>query len=117
MAFRQEVHMGIISALQAVYDASFQPFQTDGLEGQYLRHVISGDEYVRKAKSHKSAVLRTVNQSQLGFQCNCTRSFSADERTSEVETIFRQQLIQVIPGHATGNSRVSSANSSGVLVA
>ena len=69
------------------------------------------------AERDKRAVLRAVDQPQLGFEHDHAGAFGADQRARHVKSVFRQQFIEVVAGDAPGNSRIPRADQVGVLVA
>src|SRR5262252_9293422 len=51
-------------------------------------------------------MLRTRNQPGLCFEYGDTCAFGPHERTGDIETVFRKQLVEVVAGHASRNSRI-----------
>src|SRR2546429_1143359 len=101
-------------SLERVDNTSLRTFKPDRTEPQYLRNMIGCEERISIAQSNKGAVLRTVNQFQLSFECDCTSTFCSDECACEVESSFRQQFIQVVAGDSPRNLRKALADQAGV---
>ena len=58
-----------------------------------------------------------MNQPRLRFEHRDASAFRADQRARDVETIFRQKLIQIVAGNAARNFRIFFADQIGVFVA
>ena len=62
------------------------------------------------------ALGRTLDEAAGGFE-NCgAGAFGADQRAGDVETIFRQQVIQVVAGDAARDVGEVLADEVGVLI-
>ena len=79
--------------------------------------MIGRGKSVAVAEADQRAVLRALDQPQLGFEHDHARALCADQRARHVESVFRQQLIEVVAGDAPGNFRELRADQAGVLIA
>src|SRR6266853_6749878 len=96
--------------LESVDDAPFKSFQSDRIELQYLWNMISGEERIAISQSDEGAMLGTVYQFQFSFKHDRTGAFCSDQCSRDVESPFRQQLIQVVAGDSSRNFREARAD-------
>src|SRR5713226_2695241 len=97
-------------------EAPFEAFQPDGAKLQQLGYMIRGRKNVRVTEPDQRPVLWAVNQLQLCFQNDRASSFRSDQRSRNVETALRQQLIEVVTRNAPRNFRKSRPDQSRVLL-
>ena len=69
------------------------------------------------AKHEQSACRGTFNKARCCLEYSNTRTFSSNQRSSYIKTIFWQQLIQVVARDAAGNFWESLAYEVGILIA
>ena len=96
--------------MESVDNASFKTFQSDRMELQYLWNMIGCEERIAIPQSNEGAMLGTGDQFQFGFEHDRARTFCSDECARDVESSFRQQLIQVVAGDPSRNLRESRAD-------
>src|SRR5438094_3973857 len=86
------------------------------MELQYLWNMIGCEERIAIPQSNEGAMLGTGDQFQFGFEHDRARTFCSDECARDVESSFRQQLIQVVAGDPSRNLRESRADKSSVVL-
>ena len=116
-ALGNEIETGLIFLAQVVDHGGFKAFEADGAELKNFGDMVGGLEGVRVTEAEQRAVLRTVDQVELGFENRYAGALGADERARDVESVFRQQLIEVVAGDAARNVGEFRADLRGVLVA
>src|SRR5262249_28550715 len=102
---------------QTVDHRAFEAFKADWLDGKNLRDVVGSGKRVAVTEADERAVLRTWNQPGLCLEHCGTCPFSSDKRPSDVEPVFRKQLVEVIARHAPRNVRIFGTDQIGIAVA
>src|SRR6266705_2850017 len=111
-----------------------QPFRVDALPprvldqqiinafepDRFMRHdvgdTISALINVGIRYDEQNALRRTFNQTARCLKHGRTRSFGADQRPRYMETVFRQQIVQVISGNPARDVGIALSNKIAVLV-
>ena len=65
--------------------------------------MIGSDKRVGKSERHQSSMLRAMFQLAVGLQYGDASPFRAHQGAGHIEPVFRQQLIQVVPGNPPRN--------------
>ncbi len=92
------VFEGHLLTAQEVHQQAVESFEPDRFVLQNLRDGIRRDECIGKAEYHELSMLWALHQPHSGFEHRDTGRLGADHRARNVETILRQQLIQVVTG-------------------
>src|SRR5687767_15844114 len=79
--------------------------------------MICGCERVGITEADERAMLWAVDQSQRGAEHDRKRPFGSDQRTRNMESIFRKQLVEVVAGYAAWNLRETAADARGIAIA
>src|SRR5262245_32631277 len=79
--------------------------------------MIGGRVGVGIAEADERSMLRTGNQPRARVGDDDAGAFGADERARHVESVFGEQLIEVVSGNAAGDIWKTTANQIRVLVA
>ena len=82
---------------------AIEAFEADGLVLQHRGYVIGGDEGIGKAEHHQAAVLWAMFERAAGLQHGDARALGAHQRARYIESVFRQQLVQVVARDAAGD--------------
>ncbi len=119
IAVGQEFRAGRLFALAMhVFDDVFlKRLETDGTKFADGRSVISSREQIRVADDQQRAMLGAVHQPRCGAENDDARAFRPDQRARHIETVFREQLIEVVTGHAPRDSRVPLPHQRRVAIA
>ena len=104
-AFGQQQHIvdRQVLAEHVVDHQAVEAFQADGLVLEHCGHVVGGDEGIGKSQHHQPAMLRAMFKRAAGLQHGDARAFRAHQRAGYIESVFRQQLVQVVARDAAGN--------------
>src|SRR5947209_9254598 len=94
-----------------------EAFKADGLKGKDLRDVVRRDERIRESENHETPMLWSGFQLTFGLQDRDTGAFGANQRARNVESVFRQELVEVIAGDAPRNVREALAYEGRVCIA
>ena len=118
-AFRQprDVVEPQAARAQAADDAFVEPLGRNRPERQELRHRIARAIDVGEAEHQQHARRRTLYEFCLRLQRERAGALAADQRARNVETVLRQQLVEVVARHAALDFRKARANQVGVFVA
>src|SRR5437879_5429698 len=109
-AFGKEVQVRRSFPLESVDDAPFKTLQSDRMELQYLWNMVGGEVRIAIPQSDEGAMLGTVDQFQFSFEHDRARTLCSDECARDVESPFRQQLIQIVAGDPSRNLREARAD-------
>ena len=90
---------------QRVGDGIVEAFEADGFVREDLGHVVGCNEGVGKGDADQTPKRRACREPERRLEHGRTRAFAADERTRDVKAVFRQELVQVVAGHAARNAR------------
>ena len=93
-----------------------EAFEADGLVRQDFRDVVGALINVGIGDDEQHALGRTFDQAAGGFEDGGAGSFGADQSAGDVESVFGQQVIQVVAGDAAGDVGELLADEVGVLV-
>ena len=92
-------------------------FKADGLQLQYFGYMIGGDKSIIKAECHQRTIRRIVDQLDLRFKNDNACSFRSHQGPGNVEATLRKKFIQVIPGDAPRDQRITSPNALNIAIA
>ena len=92
------------------------PFQAHGLVLHNLRDMVAGFIHRRIAKNYQRALASLRNQMQLRFQNRHTGSLGAYQGARNIETVFSEQLIEVISRYSSRDLRIFFSDQFGVLI-
>ena len=103
--------------LQAADNAVIKTLGGDRAKGQDFRHRVACAVNVRITEHQHHAFARAMYEFCFCLQRQRACAFGADQRARDVETVFRQQLIEVVTGDAAFKFRVARTHELGVFVA
>src|SRR3984885_3336999 len=99
-----------------VDDDVVETFEADGAVFHDLRNVVSANANVGPSDYTQHARGRALHESAGGFENRRAGAFGADQRTRDVESIFGEQVIEVVTGDAARNVRILAADLVSVAV-
>src|SRR5271156_2371612 len=75
-----------------------EAFEPDRLVFQHKRHMVRRAKWIRKTETHQPPMGRAIRQMKICTKHGYTRALSAHQRSRNMKTALRQQLIEVISG-------------------
>ena len=90
-------------------------FEADGLVRQDCWNGVGALMNIRIADYEQHAFGRAFNQAASGFENRDAGAFGSNQGASDLETVFREKVIQVVAGDAARNLGKALANQIAVL--
>jgi hypothetical protein len=103
--------------LEVFNQDAIKALQSNRLVRHNLHNMIASSIGIFIAQYQHRASLWAVYESGGGLQHRHTGAFRTHQRAGDVETVFRQEFIQIIAGDAPGNLGITRANQLGIVIA
>src|SRR5260221_1514781 len=97
--------LGEIARLQAPDNHSIQAFDGDRTKALVVGDRISREVDIVESENQQDPVGRTIDEVYARFEDKSTRSLCPNERTSQIEAVFRKKLVQIEAGYAPLDGR------------
>ena len=88
-----------------------------GAELENFRNIVGGEIGVVVTKPNEPALMGTFNKLQPGGEDRNARAFCPHQRPRQMESVFRQEFIEIVAGDPARNSGISFTHLRGVSVA
>src|SRR6185437_6889335 len=103
--------------MQEVGEHGVKTFEADGFVLKDCGDVVGGDEGILKRGDHEAAMRRAGHEVEFGGKHGDAGAFAADERSRDLEAVFRKQEVEVVSGDAARDFRKALADERRVFVA
>jgi hypothetical protein len=119
LPFRHQVHVLRVHAdrLHVLDEDVVDSLEPGRLVLQHLWNLVGGLELAVPAEHEQRLVLRARDQVHRRLEHRDARALGADERRGDVEVVLRQQVVEVVAGHAPWDVRIALADQRRVAVA
>jgi hypothetical protein len=98
-------------------EALVHAFEAERPIRAHERNGVAGGEDIGEADHDEHALGRAVHEPQPGFQHRDASAFAADQCAGDVESLFGQELVEIVAGDTARDLRIAGADQIGVAMA